>query len=219
MSALVLLLLGACAHPTAEPPPPPLRVCLLASPRVRPAELRTVVENLRASGQAFGIAVEIPGVPEGGVARAVTRPSLDDLMRRPLDPPCDRMVAVYRDPPAESLSRAWIARGPSGGVDRLTHTRAYIVLQVRPFPENLAGVAFPGAAEISWLLGCSPGTTSATCHARVRRLTSAPMGHDDFFPAWTSGDTLLRRRADVETELARQLPRELHAVRQPGSMS
>jgi hypothetical protein len=177
-----------------------LRVCLLVDPTVGEAKARSLVSAADRELDVYGIDVVVPWT------RPWTRPAftadgmLEELLQRPLEPPCDRLVAFAGRNLADSL---WGLLLPQtlGAVDGPTHTRGMIVGRLATPGQLLMSPSRTTRHEFYHLLGCAHALTKRSCYDQIRRLKEATPAAGGFVPGVTGDRRLIPSRAAVEQRL------------------
>ena len=177
-----------------------LRVCLLVDPGVGEAKARSLVASADRELDAYGIDVGVPWL------RPWTRPAftadgmIDELLRRPLEPPCDRLVAFVGRHLGDSLFGLLLPQ-TLGAVDGATHTRGVIVGRLATPGQLLMSPSRTTAHEFYHLLGCAHALTKRSCYDQIRALKQATPAGGGFVPGVTGDRRLLPSRAAVELRL------------------
>jgi hypothetical protein len=131
---------------------------------------------------------------------------LADLSQRPLDAPCDRIVALVDRTGAAFVSGLLLPE-VSGEADAATSTRGYIELAYtapNPFFRRAEDAA---VLRFHALLGCTSSMSSNACEHRIAELKAATDPESGFLPGITPDGAYLSTRADVNEALSPRRPR------------
>lgn len=179
-----------------------LRVCLFVDPAVGDARARELVAGVDREFDLYGIDVTVVRSQPWQRPSFTTSAMLAKLRKRPLAPPCDRLVAFVGRNLGDAL---WGLLMPEvlGAVDGETGTHGVIAGRMAT-PNQL--ISPPGRAtihEFYHLVGCPHAFTKRTCYSRIQALKRARQPGADFFPAATFDGKPLPTRAAVERERQR----------------
>lgn len=188
--------------PRTDAPPVTLNVCLLREPSIGDARVEALLAAANDEFAPHGIRIAAPWV------RAWQRPGftheaiVDDLVRRPLEAPCDRLMALVGRTLADA---AWGAFMPEvlGGVESATHTRGFSVAVRASVGQLFQSPEDTFVHELYHLLGCQHGLTLSACHAAIAALREQARQQPSMFPTLARGNRLLTTRHQVDTALGR----------------
>ena len=156
-----------------------LRVCVLQAAGVSDARVDRLLASVNREFAAYGIEVVVPWV------RPWQRPGFgheamfDDVARRPLESPCDRLVA-FADRNAGDFLWGLALPEVLGSVDDATHTRGFVVANRASINQVFMPPGKVAVHEFYHLLGCPHSGSLTRCYERIARLKKAHSG--DFFP-------------------------------------
>lgn len=191
------LMIGACTtvgvH-TAEiakidyGPPVTVRVCVLKTDDTPHLRVDSLLKAVNREFAQYNIAVDVPWVRPWKRPGYFVETILEDLMRRPLEQPCDRLVGLVDRHVGDFV---WGLAMPEvlGAVDDVTATRGYVVAtwgslnQIFMTPEQAA------VHEFYHLVGCPHGMTLTKCYPRIAALKQAAVSDEDFFPGVAKHET------------------------------
>jgi hypothetical protein len=181
-------------------PPVTVRVCVLRTGDTPEERVGSLLAAVNAEFAQYGIVVEVPWVQPWQRPGFFVGTILEDLLRRPLEPPCDRLVGLIDRHAGDVL---WGLALPEvlGAVDDLTATRGYVVAtwgsvnQIAMTPEQVT------VHEFYHLLGCPHGMTLGKCYPRIAALKQAVVPGEDFFPGIAEHETFLTTRAQTQAAI------------------
>jgi len=193
-------------HFTDFGPPETLRLCLLREPGVSEARARRVVEGLRAGLAPYGIALEVPRLERWQPPADAPGARIAALRALPIEPPCDRLLALSALRAGEFLARSVGVSKPGatieGEVESHAFSRGYVF--VRPisvfhvFGFDAAALALH---EAHHLLRCGHDVVMDDCYRQIARLKRAAREGrargEDFFPILTRDGVWIRERSAV----------------------
>jgi len=195
-------------------PPATLRVCLLKTEDTPDARVGALLDAVNAEFAQYDIAVAVPWVRPWKRPGFSTRSILTDLMRTPLEPPCDRLVGLV-DRHVGDFIWGLVLPEVLGAVDDVTATRGYVVAtwgsvnQVTMTPEETM------VHEFYHLVGCPHGLTLTKCYPRIAALKQANVPDNDFFPGVAQQKSFLLTRSQAQAAIDAYFarPDESHALR------
>jgi hypothetical protein len=182
-----------------------LQVCVLRAPGVseqRANELMTVVSKELT---LYNIEVFVPWTRPWTRSGFTAYAMFDDLGRRDIEPPCDRLLALVDRNVADVL---WgLASLPEilGAVDEITHTHGMVVAvavteaQLDITPEEAA------VHEFYHMLGCPHALTLTKCYELIAKLKRHAAPEMDFVPGISQTGELLYTREAVNEVLRKAL--------------
>ena len=189
-------MLGVDLGPTVE-----LRVCIYQDEAVSDEQAADIIAAIQEEFAQYGLIVTVP------VIKAWQRPSfkhkgiLLDIVKRPLEPPFDRIFALVGRDVRDFL---WGAMLPEvlGAVETRTHTKGYVVAEMGSLNQLLSFRSPTEAAihEFYHLLGCDHADSRSAIATRMAHLKRLAVENRhagrDFFPGISSkGKIYLSRRA------------------------
>jgi hypothetical protein len=180
--------------------PVTVRVCVLKTDDTPHLRVDSLVKAINREFAQYNIAVDVPWVRPWKRPGFSVDPILADLLKQPLEPPCDRLVGVVDRHIGDFL---WGLALPEvlGAVDDLTATRGYVVAtwgslnQIFMTPEQAA------VHEFYHLVGCPHGMTLSKCYPRIAALKQAAVAGEDFFPGVAKHETFLTTRAEAQAAI------------------
>lgn len=178
-------------------PPREIRVCVLRSPDVSEARTRQILAAINADLSPFALRVSVPWVRdwrrpafmEGGILR--------DVAARPLEPPCDRLLALVDRNPADALWGLLLLPEIVGSVETASHTRGYVVANRATLTQLWVPPAEVAVHEFYHLLGCPHARSRVACYRRIA-LLKREAGVDGFFPSVDRDGGVLRSRGEAD---------------------
>lgn len=184
--------------PAAEAP---LRVCILRDVALDPADARAIMASLVTRFRPYGLALAFPWVRDWQRPAFRHEGILQDIARRPLEAPCDRLLALVGRDVRDFMWGAFLPE-VLGAVETRTNTKGYVVAQTGSLNQLLSFTPPREAAahELFHLLGVDHGGETADTLRRIAGLRQLAAENRtagrDFFPSATfSGEIYLTRQA------------------------
>lgn len=219
--AAAALVLGACASLGAEDAayrdgidygaPRDINVCLLQAPDVDDVRARRIVAAMAQEMRPFGIRVVVawtrPWQRPGFTERALLR----DLAARPLEAPCDRLIALVGRHLGDALWGLPLLPEIVGSVDTASMTRGYVVANRATLAQVWVRPTEVAAHEFYHLLGCPHARSRVLCYRRIATLKRAA-GDSGFFPSMTLDGTLVATREIADARASAWLARTAGAA-------
>ncbi|WP_206861729.1 hypothetical protein [Lysobacter changpingensis] len=158
-----------------------LRVCVLHTPDVKPARVDALIRAVNDEFADYGIEVVVPWSRPWQRAGFSHERLFDDIARRELEAPCDRLVAFVDRNAGDAL---WGLLMPEvlGMVDEATHTRGYVVATRASLNQLFVSPAKATVHEFYHLLGCPHAESMDACYQRIAALKQARAEGADFVP-------------------------------------
>jgi len=209
----LLAVLSACTSvgvpvgsgPAAHDFGPEMEICLCVyqDTGVSDETTQTILEAIREEFAPMGLAVKTPWI------RPWERPAFSqkgitrDVAHRPLEAPCDRILALVGRDARDFL---WGALMPEilGAVETRTNSKGYVVAEVGSLNQVLTFESPSGAAvhEFYHLLGVRHGIDRSAAYDQVRRIKNLAVRNRlagrDFFPAMSAKGRVYTTRAAVD---------------------
>lgn len=162
-------------------PPVQMRVCVLRAPGVSPQRVDALVAAVNSAFAAYGIEVIVPWMRPWPRPGFTFQRLFDDLARRALEAPCDRLMAFGDRHVGDFL---WGLTMPEvlGAVDDDTHTRGYVVATRVSLNQLITPPAAVTVHEFYHLLGCRHAASMSDCYGRIAALKRSYDPRTDFFP-------------------------------------
>ena len=189
------------SNPAAFGPAMPLRVCVLRDIDLDQDAADRLLAVLRERFSPYGLMLEFPWIRDWQRPAFRHAGIMKDVARRPLEAPCDRLLAlVGRD----ARDFVWGALMPEilGAVETRTHAKGYVVAETGSLNQVLSFTSPHQAAvhEMFHLLGLDHADDADLARRRIVRIKQAAVRNRadgrDFFPAVTSeGRVYTTRRA------------------------
>jgi len=174
-------------------PPATMRVCVLQTGDVPVQRSGKLLNAVNQEFAPYGITVEVawvkPWIRPGFQVDSI----MDDVKRRDLEPPCDRLMALVDRNVGDFL---WGLAMPEvlGAVDGVTATRGYVVATGASLNQLFLPPSAATVHEFYHLLGCPHGLSLANCYPRIAAMKAAIDPEADFFPGVTKEGKFLTTR-------------------------
>jgi hypothetical protein len=188
-------------------PPAKMRVCALRTEDVSEQRVNDLIEAVNKEFSAYSIEVTVPWI------RPWTRPGFtvygifDDLARRDLEPPCDRLVA-FVDRHFGDFMWGLVLPEVLGAVDDDTHTHGYVVANSVTSGQAYVPPKDATIHEFYHLLGCPHSATLRRCYGRIADLKRGLDPNADFLPGVARDGSLLLTREVANTTLRDAVAKE-----------
>jgi hypothetical protein len=175
-------------------PPVSLNVCVLRSPGVTTQRVDELATAVNTEFAPYGIQIIVPWERPWTRAGFTHSSLFDDVARRDLEPPCDRLVALVDRNAGDFL---WGLLMPEilGEVDEATHTRGYIVATTGSVNQIFEPPSKGAVHEFYHLLGCPHAASLSKCYHLIAALKSHIDPAKDFVPGIASDGGFLLTRA------------------------
>lgn len=163
-----------------------LRFCLLLDDSVPEPTARALMNEVAREFGRYAIDVQVTRT------QAWTRPGftvkeiIADVAIRPLEAPCDRLVAMVGRNLGDAL---WGLAMPEvlGAVETLTHSKGYVVARTASLNQAFSTPGATAVHESYHFLGCDHGLVMTECYRRIQAIKLAARRNRslgrDFFPA------------------------------------
>ncbi|MDR9440358.1 MAG: hypothetical protein RI841_12835 [Halomonas sp.] len=162
-----------------------LRVCLLVDEGITESSARTLFKKMSDELSIFNLEVEIPWIRQWKRPAFWMNGILEEVALRPLEPPCDRLMAVVGRNFGDFLI-SWFAPEILGAVETNTHTRGYVVGKTLTFNQLLQRPSDVAVHESYHMLGCIHGRSLRKCYPYILELKQIARASreegNDFFP-------------------------------------
>lgn len=194
-------------------PAVPLRVCILRDVDVAEEDAHGILAALQEGFIPHGILLAFPWVRDWQRPAFGHAGILLDVAQRPLEAPCDRLLALVGRDVRDFL---WGALMPEilGAVETRTHTKGYVVAETGSLNQLLTFTPPHQAAvhEMFHLLGVDHDDNPEASRRQIMRIKQAALDNRragrDFFPAMTSQGTVYATRRAVDLRF-RIMPSEV----------
>lgn len=183
-------------------PPMQLRVCVLHTDKVTPQRIESLIAGVNQEFAPYGIEVVVPWSRPWERAGFTYERLFDDVARRDLEPPCDRLLGFVDRNAADAL---WGLLMPEvlGMVDDATHTRGYVVATQVSLNQLFTPPSKTTVHEFYHLLGCPHAGALDECYTRIAALKNARAAGSDFVPG-IGGDGRFLLTRDVANRVLRE---------------
>jgi hypothetical protein len=226
-----ILALAGCTtvgiHTTAREqidfgPPVTVRVCVLKAADISEHRAEMLKQLVQEEFAQYGLLIEVPWVREWERPGFQAGSIMQDLLERPLEPPCDRLFG-FVDRHLGDFAWGLVMPEILGAVDQATTTRGYVVATFGSINQLVAPPEQTIVHEFYHLFGCPHGVTLSSCYPKIAALKASVQPDADFFPGvslWRPGkdegeagsgkgktgttvpDTFLTTRAQVDAAIA-----------------
>lgn len=186
-------------------PPQTLALCLHVDEGIDEREARALVEEAWGEeGKLYALTITVAKVTPWKRRAFTLDGIMDAITREPLEPPCDRVMALVGRIVGDVL---WALIGlPEvlGAVNEDTLTHGYTVARRASLNQVFSGPAAILRHELYHMLGCDEHFNMPGCYAQIARLKRWRADQaSDFFPAWdASQKRILPTRAAVNARLS-----------------
>ena len=177
-------------------PPLQMRVCVLKAPGVTAQRVDALVAAVNRELTTYGIEVTVPWMRPWPRPGFTFQRLFDDVSRRQLEAPCDRLMAFGDRNVGDFL---WGLAMPEilGAVDDDTHTRGYVVATRVSLNQLITSPTAVTVHEFYHLLGCPHAASMAVCYGRIAALKRSYDPRSDFFPGIGRDARILLTRDDA----------------------
>ncbi|WP_198032472.1 hypothetical protein [Aerolutibacter daejeonensis] len=186
--------------------PVTMRVCILKAPRVSDDRVDELIGAVNREFVPYGIRVTVPWVRPWVRPAQSFKHMFDDVMRRDLEPPCDRLV-VFADRNAGDALRGMLMPEILGAVDDTTHTRGLVIANRATLNQLLQSPEGTAVHEFYHLLGCPHAMSLSKCYIRIALVKRQFARDPQFFPGVRADGRLLVTRDAANSMLRRALDR------------
>ena len=181
-----------------------LSVCLYVDHGISEDAGRALVENAWIDeAKLYAIDVKVVNVTQWSRPAFNMEGILADLRQKPLEAPCDRVLALVGRNFGDFL---WSLVGPEilGAVNSESLTHGYAVATVASIGQVLNPPSEIIEHEIYHMLGCGQHADMNTCYQRIADLKRWKRENGtDFFPSWDLvNNRMMASRLDVNARLA-----------------
>lgn len=178
-----------------------LRFCILADDSITESESRLLIAKVNDEFANYGLEVTVPWVRPWKRRSFTGEEILNDVINVPLEPPCDRLLALVGRNLGDFL---WGLVGPEilGMVETASHTRGYIVAERVTLNQILSGPVDSVIHESYHLMGCVHDPSLTDCYHRIRDLKQEARANrdrgNDFFPGVSVGGEPITSRTQAD---------------------
>jgi hypothetical protein len=183
-----------------------VRLCVLLDEGIPRDEAQGLLDAAwEEEGTRYNLRFEIVDATEWRRPAFTADGILDALLRVPLSPSCDRLLAFVGRHLADVV---WGLIGPAevlGAVDDATQTHGYVVARIGSLQQLIISPARVLRHELYHLLGCEHFAMVA-CYQTIAQLKRAWGRSDrDFFPSWSAVEKrFVRSRRGVNALLQQE---------------
>ena len=170
-----------------------MRVCVLKTPGVTTQRVSQLVAAVNNEFAAYGIEIIVPWVRSWTRSGFTFRRLFDDVTRRQLEAPCDRLMA-FVDRNAGDFFWGLAMPEVLGAVDDDTHTHGYVVATGASLNQVFTSPTATTVHEFYHLLGCPHAGSMSDCYGRIAALKRSFDPGADFFPGVGRGAQFLLTR-------------------------
>jgi len=205
------ILLGACATPDAPGPAVEsihygdritLHLCVLKSVSLSLHRAEAYLAEVRNDLVPYRIALDTTWIRPWEQPGDGSAALLSDLSQRPLEAPCDRLLALATRTGTAFVSGLLLPQ-VAGEVDSATSTHGYIELAYTAPNPLFRRTETAAVLEFHALLGCTTSMSPNACDHRIAELKAAADPQAQFFPGITADGAYLSTRADANEALLR----------------
>jgi hypothetical protein len=192
-------------------PPQTLEVCLLKHPDVTQQRADELIAAVNMEFAPYGIAVTIPWVREWQRPSFTASGIMEDIIKRDLEAPCDRLVGLV-DRHAGDFLWGLLLPEVLGAVDDVTRTRGFVVATWGSINQVFAEPSVATVHEFYHFVGCGHGIAKTKCYHKIAEMKSRRPPESDFMPGVTKEGEYL-----VTVEAANQAIQKYLAEKQSGN--
>ena len=195
-----------------------IRFCVLHAPDVPEEKARRLMTAVGREFDRYRLDVEVPWVKPWVRPGFTVTAMLEDIVPRPIEPPCDRLVAMVGRHLGDALW-GFVLPEVLGAVETVTHTKGYVVANMASLGQIGLSPAQGAVHESYHFLGCGHALGMGKCYLRIAEIKKMARANRaagrDFFPGLTGDGQPITTRRQVHTVLRRVL--ELRPDPAPGS--
>ena len=185
-------------------PPVQIRVCVLRAPRVSTQRVGELIAAVNTEFSAYGIEVVVPWVRPWARSGFAFQSLFDDVAQRPLEAPCDRLMA-FVDRNAADFFWGLLMPEVLGAVDDHAHTHGYVVANRVSLNQVFRPPKAITVHEFYHLLGCPHAGVMSDCYERIAALKRSFDPGNDFFPAVAPDGSFLLTRESADAEMRKTI--------------
>lgn len=181
-----------------------VRFCVLRDADVSEKLARRLLVAVDTEFDRYGIDVDVPWVREWTSDASDGGDILETVASQPLEPPCDRLVALVGQGIGDTL---WGLLLPEivGQVETVTHTRGFVVATEGSIAQMVAEPEETMVHEAYHFLGCGHDHVMTNCYRRIADMkTYARVNKKDgesFFPGISGDGWVIKSRAEADLQL------------------
>jgi hypothetical protein len=181
-------------------PPITLNICLLRAPGVTEERVDELVAAVNNEFAPYKIQVVIAWQRPWTRAGFTSTSLFDDVARRDLEPPCDRLIALV-DRNAGDFLWGLVMPEILGEVDQATHTRGYIVATTASLNQMFEPPSVATVHEFYHLLGCPHAASLTKCYHLIASLKAHTDAANGFVPGIDPNGQFLMTRERANATL------------------
>jgi hypothetical protein len=171
--------------------------------RISDRQAADIISAIQNEFSQYGVHVQVPFIKQWQRPAFDHHGILSDIAGRPLEEPCDRLMALVGRDVRDFL---WGALLPEilGAVETRTHTKGYVVAEVGSFNQLMSFRSPAEAAvhEFYHMFGYAHGDDRQTIVGKIARLKRMAQSNwlsgQDFFPGISSEGILYLSRREVD---------------------
>jgi len=183
--------------------PVDLQLCVYKDSQISDRQAADIIAAIQNEFSQYGVNVQVPVITPWQRPSFSHRGILNDIARRPLEPPCDRLMALVGRDVRDFF---WGALLPEvlGAVETRTHTKGYVVAEMGSFNQLMSFRSPAGGAvhEFYHMFGYAHGDDRQTIVGKIAHLKRMAISNwlsgQDFFPGIGSEGTLYLSRREVD---------------------
>jgi hypothetical protein len=167
-------------------PPGSVALCLYVDDGISEQFARTLIEDAwRDEAPLYGISVNVVKVVRWSRPAFQMNGIMDAIARVPLQPPCDRILALIGRNAGDFMWNLLPLPEVLGAVDDQTLTHGYTVARWATLNQVFSSPTSVTRHEIYHFLGCDEHFEMRHCYKQIQALKQWKQAHQsDFFPAW-----------------------------------
>lgn len=179
-----------------------LRICILADRGVAENTVKLLAGHIQEELSMFGLDVSIPWIKKWERASFYREGIVRDVAIIPLEPPCDRLLALVGRNTGDFLF-GLIGIETLGAVETVSHTKGFVVANRASINQLFLSPKDVAIHESYHLIGCPHAARLADCYQHIRELKRIARANrsqgNDFFPgvSWDNKPILTRHETDA----------------------
>lgn len=172
----------------------------MKAPGVSDHRTARLVAAINADLAPFALKVTVPWTRPWQRPAFTERTIIRGVAAVPLEPPCDRLLALVDRHVGDALWGLPLLPEIVGSVETASATRGYVVANRATLTQLWVSPAEVAVHEFYHMLGCPHAKSRVLCYRRIATLKRE--ADDGFFPAMTLDGRLIATRAEANLRVA-----------------